>query len=130
MQKTITELKSLADDEMGNIDKVIVREKGHKYTILHIGDGDELLGTDIEFINGGRLTEDCEKGITHQALLQIVIDRLKYFQEKFPNTDENDKPIELLEEARVLMFERTKERHERGVLGNSGEDYKEEETNE
>lgn len=123
MQNTMTELKSLASDEVGNIDKVIVRDRGHNYTILHLDNDNELMGLNINFIKGGRLTDDCECGITHQALLQIVIDRLKYFQEEFPNSNENDKPIELLEEARLLMFERTMKRHEAGTLGKSGEDY-------
>lgn len=123
MQKHITEIKSLASEEIGNIDKVIIREKGHKYSVLFLDKQDEVRGVDIDFINGGRLNDDCENGITHQSLLMIIIDRLKFFKEEFPNNNENDKPIELLEQARQLMFERTQKRFENGTLGNNGEDY-------
>lgn len=91
----------------------------------------EVLGKDgvekgvamyIDFIKGGRNTEDCQPGIVDAQLIEVLLHRTMMFEEQF-QTGENVELIELLEKALQLMNNRTISRHERGVLGSDGSDY-------
>lgn len=72
-------------------------------TFLHFQDGEiDTVGTN---------------GLTHEALIAIVIDRLKGFQEGPWACPENAMAIEQLNTAMDTLSERTKLRDERGVEG-------------
>lgn len=104
---------------------VYVCDENHFYAIEKLGKGgvepSKLL---LNFIKGGRNTNDCQPGILDAQLVEILIHRLSYFDEQF-NTTENQQTIAYLLGALDCMNDRTIDRHERGVLGNNGEDYNE-----
>lgn len=71
---------------------------------------------DIVFQNGP-INEVGVNGITHEALLAILIDRLEGFQRgKFAN-DCNKRALECLLDAQNYLQQRTRERMDRGVEG-------------
>lgn len=103
-----------------NVAKVYCQREGHHYIVEQLGkegvDGEQY----INFIMGGRNSDKCVRGITHEQLMEVIIDRLSFF-----GTNDNEEVIALLIKALHLMNDRTVDRHERGVLGNNGEDYEE-----
>lgn len=70
----------------------------------------------IAFQNGA-IKEAGVNGLTHEALLAIVIDRLEAFQRGPYAHPANAKALEHLNEAVAALASRTKERVERGVEG-------------
>lgn len=110
-----------------NLDEahVFVCDGNHFYALEQLGkDGVQSSKVLLNFIKGGRNTDECQPGILDAQLVEILIHRLQYFENQF-QTGENTATIILLQAALELMNDRTISRHERGVLGNSGEDYKE-----
>jgi hypothetical protein len=81
-----------------------------------------LLGPGLEFgthilFQNGPINESGVNGITHEALLAIIIDRMRSFQEGPYACRENALALTKLEEAKMWLCSRTKERMGRGVEG-------------
>ena len=55
-------------------------------------------------------------GITSESVLEMLIDRMRFLEAKFP-CRENAFVIMKLEEALMWMDKRTVDRHQRGVIG-------------
>lgn len=71
---------------------------------------------EIKFQNGP-IREHGVNGVTQEALLAIVIDRLESFQKgPFPSTD-NEMALLHVKMAQVLLHKRTRDRVVRGVEG-------------
>lgn len=70
----------------------------------------------IEFQNGP-VAEVGANGVTHEAMLAIVIDRLQSFQKGPYACRENALALTKLEEAMHWLHHRTRERVARGVSG-------------
>ena len=86
----------------------------HHYAI----DLDEYTGTDIFFQNGP-IAETGRNGITQEALLAVVIDRLRCFQAGPYSCRENAIALTKIEEAMHWLQSRTRARMARGVEGTS-----------
>ncbi len=71
--------------------------------------------TDIEFKGTGVMITVAD-GTTNEEVLQMLIDRMKYLQAKFP-CKENACCITHLEEGLMWLEKRTKDRVKRGVEG-------------
>lgn len=80
------------------------------------GDADAL--ADIQFQNGP-IAEAGVNGISNEALLAVVIDRLECFQKGDYACDENASAVHHLEIALLYLQARTRERLARGVEGTS-----------
>ena len=65
----------------------------------------------------GPIAEAGVNGVTHEALLAILIDRMECFQAGPFKNDYNAVALEHLESARWALLARTRERMERGVEG-------------
>lgn len=72
--------------------------------------------TEILFQNGP-IPEKGTNGITQEALLEIVIDRLRSFQSGPFSSRENAIALTKIEEAKMWLQQRTRNRIERGVEG-------------
>lgn len=77
----------------------------------------QLLGV-IRF-QTGPISEAGVNGVTHEALLAIVIDRLRCFQEGAFRCRENAIALTKLEEAMHWLHDRTRARMARNVEGTS-----------
>lgn len=88
----------------------------HRYVIkFEVKDGSrEAWG--IGFQNGP-IKEVGVNGITHEALLAILIDRLRGFQSGAYACYENEAALMYLEHALAWLHRRTREREARGVEG-------------
>lgn len=102
-------IRITADDQNpqnGNASHVYTMEYGNTATIscvLHFQDGP--------------IKEVGVNGITQEALLAILIDRLECFQSSKWACDENAMALSDLRSARDVLLERTKKRMARGVEG-------------
>lgn len=65
----------------------------------------------------GPIKEVGTNGITHEALLAILCDRLRGFQSGPYACEANELALQHLESAQAALHSRTKERVERGVEG-------------
>lgn len=78
---------------------------------------DEIVpGITIVFQNGP-IAEVGVNGVTHEALLAILVDRLRSFQNGAFACKANDRALTHLEEAQHWLQQRTLERMRRGVEG-------------
>lgn len=84
----------------------------HEYDIT----GGEAVPTHIRFQNGP-INEVGVNGITHEALLAILADRLRGFQKGPYSTKANACALTHIEEAQHWLQQRTIERMRRGVEG-------------
>jgi len=112
------ELKTIQKREKLNV-VYAVDEKGngganHKYKIVCDCVSPSRI---IDFQNGARKEPDSEHGIIDSDLLEIVLDRMKSFQEGPFSSRENAIVITKLEEALMWMNRRVEDRIERSVLG-------------
>ncbi|HEY4365896.1 MAG TPA: hypothetical protein VGN07_01570 [Steroidobacteraceae bacterium] len=73
-------------------------------------------GTDIDFQNGP-IAEAGVNGITHEALLAIIADRLAAFQRGPYACNENAMALLKISEAQEWLYSRTRARVQRGVEG-------------
>lgn len=73
-------------------------------------------GVEFYFQNGP-INESGVNGVTHEALLAILIDRLQGFQDGPYACIENGDALHLLEGAQQILHARTKARMARGVEG-------------
>lgn len=71
----------------------------------------------IHFQEGARNTEGSTPGVLDSDLLEIVRNRLQYFQKGECATRENACALTHIEEALMWMARRADDRAERGVLG-------------
>lgn len=72
---------------------------------------------EVQFQKGPRNVPESEPGVTEGAVLAMVIDRLKSFQEGEFKSRENAIALTHLETAVLWMKERVNARARRGVLG-------------
>ena len=72
--------------------------------------------TDIHFQNGP-IAEVGVNGLTHEALLAILIDRMRAFQNGAYACRENALALTKMEEAQMWLLQRTQNRMDRGVEG-------------
>lgn len=107
-----------------NLNEVFaVDEKGngganHKYHIKYDKYNNGYITThEIQFQNGARKESDSIHGVIDSDLLEIVLDRLKSFQEGEYPSRENAIVITKLEESLMWMNRRVEDRIERNVLG-------------
>lgn len=113
-------LKVLATDEPGS------GGAHHRYEItgynaetnpsLNSEFGDDIRGEVILFQNGP-IAEVGVNGVTHEALLAILIDRMRAFQAGPFACRENALALTKLEEAQHWLHHRTRARMARGVEG-------------
>ncbi len=104
-----TELKVTAMDQPGH------GGANHVYTITAVN-GDPVGGDSISFQNGP-VGEVGVNGLTHEALLAIIIDRLRGFQKGPYATKANACALTHCEEGLHWLQQRTLERMRRGVEG-------------
>ena len=93
--------------------------EGHKYIADNFENSKE--GQTIQFIhkdkpNGLFEYETINDGTTNEEVLEILIDRMYYLNDKFP-CRENSIAITKLEEALMWLNKRTQDRINRGVEG-------------
>lgn len=104
------------------INEVVSDENGHDYKIFHDLKINEDY-TQISFLKNGRNTPEHIPGVQHEALLRIVMDRLEMFIKSTDNPDPaNVAAFHYVAKALEICENRTKQRHDDGVLGNNGED--------
>lgn len=102
--------------EITVIDKPGAGGASHVYAIgTSYADDNELV---IEFQNGP-IAEAGVNGVTHEALLAIVADRLRSFQKGPYSCKANACALTHIEEAMHWLQQRTIERMRRGVEGTS-----------
>lgn len=100
-------LSVLAEDEPG------IGGANHAYTIAHVGMERSL---NIDFQNGA-LKETGVNGVTDEALVAIVIDRLRGFQKGQFSCRENSLALTHLETGLMWLQARSRDRIRRGVEG-------------
>lgn len=89
----------------------------HQYQIALPAPPDEDYEVvELDFQNGP-IAEVGTNGVTHEALLAILIDRLEGFQSGPYNCFENAQALNHLRGALTILHERTKARLKRGVEG-------------
>jgi hypothetical protein len=114
MREITSHVVNPANDKL----KIIVRDEpgaggaNHEYEIA-LPDGS---GVRIAFQNGA-INEHGVNGITQEALLAIVMDRLQSFQRGPFACRENALALTKVEEAQHWLFSRTLARMQRGVEG-------------
>ena len=88
----------------------------HNYTIHYDTGGGYMGANGIQFQKGA-IKEVGHNGITDEALLSILIDRLRGFQSGPFSCRENALALTKLEEGMHWLNERTRDRVKRGVEG-------------
>jgi hypothetical protein len=88
------------------------------HLIVDISNGVPSLLNEIKF-QRGPVREVGINGITNEALLSIVADRLRGFQLSEYGSDENEMALVRIEEALTYLHLRTESRIDRGVEGTS-----------
>lgn len=94
--------------------------EGHTYAAHNFEDKDDWQV--IQFIHktpaseGSTVLKTVEDGTTNEELLDILVDRLKYLNDKFP-CKENAVAITHIETALLWLNKRTSDRLKRGVEG-------------
>lgn len=105
----------MAVDEQGN------GGANHEYNIINLNAPNlynpSCILTTVQFQNGARRENDSIHGVIDSDLLEIVLDRMKSFQEGPFRSRENAIVITKLEEAIMWMNRRVEDRIERNVLG-------------
>jgi len=88
----------------------------HCYSLAASPDHPEFQNIEINFQNGP-INEAGVNGLTHEALIAIVIDRMQAFQKGPYSCRENALALTKLEEAQHWLLHRTRERMARSVEG-------------
>ena len=78
--------------------------------------GPTMAPTDLFFQNGP-INEVGVNGLTHEALLAILCDRLRGFQAGPYHSADNAEALACMEQAQIALQRRTKARMARGVEG-------------
>lgn len=105
--------------ELDRLEVLVADEPGfggahHNYAIQTCGGG--LLFSRIQFQNGG-VKEVGVNGLTHEALLAVIIDRLRSFQSGAFSCRENAIALTHCEDALMWLQKRTRDRIKRNVEG-------------
>ncbi len=77
-------------------------------------------GGNLVTFQNGPIKESGVNGVTHEALLAVVIDRLRSFQAGPYSCRDNAVALTHIEEALMWLQRRTRERIKRGVEGTHG----------
>lgn len=101
---------------IGVLDEPGVGGANHHYQIVNTDVKDHETLLDVEFQNGP-ISEVGTNGVTHEALIAILIDRLEGFQSGPFACAENHGALSHLRIAQKQLHERTKKRLARGVEG-------------
>jgi hypothetical protein len=120
MRRTITD-HIVSGDQAAQLEVLVLDEPGagganHEYSIGTNENGVHTQFERIEFQNGP-IKEQGVNGITQEALLAIVIDRLRSFQAGPFSCRENAIALTHCEEALMWLQRRTVTRIKRGVEG-------------
>jgi hypothetical protein len=114
----------VSGDQAGQLNIDVIDQPGeggacHEYSITtdSIGGGGKSLGRCLISFQNGPIKEHGVNGITQEALLAIVIDRLRSFQEGPFRCRENAIALTHCEEALMWLQRRTVARIKRGVEG-------------
>jgi hypothetical protein len=106
------------------LDILVVDAKGpgganHQYAIYwpQGGPGRVQFGSCMISFQNGAIKENGVNGITQEALLAIVEDRLDAFQQGPYACEENERALTHIREAMAALKSRTTKRQERGVEG-------------
>ena len=94
--------------------EVTVSKPGHEYEIWNSHTEDDPIGE--LYFQDGPIKEVGVNGVQNEPVVAILIDRLKFLDDKFPS-DYNKAAIFHLEQALESLQARTKDRVERGVEG-------------
>ena len=100
----------ISADEKGN------GGASHHYQFHILGGKRGLSMQSIQFQDGA-IKEVGVNGITHEALLTVIKDRLICFQEGPYACPENETALKLVNDTLAVLHKRTKLRDERGVEG-------------
>ena len=99
-----------------------VLTEGHKYELAYF-ENKGLVGQTLQFIQKEPVVDSTDPklvtvadGTTNEEVLEMLIDRMKYLQAKFP-CKENACCITHLEEGLMWLEKRTRDRIKRGVEG-------------
>lgn len=76
-----------------------------------------IISANLQFQNGPIATPDDVNGISNEALIAVVIDRMRGFQSGPFACPENALALTKLEEAMMWLHKRTRDRMARGVEG-------------
>lgn len=106
---------NLANDKL-KIEVIDEPGQGGANHVYRIGLDDGTTLAQIKFQNGPIL-ETGVNGLTHEALLEIVADRLRAFQDGSFKCKENACALTHIEEAQHWLQQRTLARMRRGVEG-------------
>ena len=94
-----------------------VADAGHVYELHNVGEGTQVLAfIKKEPVEGSTELKTVHDGTTNEAVLQVLIHRLKCLNEKMPHMH-NESAINHLEIALGRLEARTAERMERNVEG-------------
>ena len=93
---------------------------GHRYELGNFENKDSK-GQELQFIHKEPIVDSTEyktinDGTTNEELLEVLIDRMKFLQDKFP-CRENALVITKLEESLMWLEKRTADRIKRNVEG-------------
>ncbi len=97
-----------------------VNDAGHDYQLHNVGEGatnvQRILFIKKEPVGGGPGLETVKDGTTSEAVLQVLIHRMRYLNAKLPSP-ETEACIEHLGIALSCLERRAADRAERGVAG-------------
>lgn len=99
------------------VDEPGIGNANHAYQVVVTNDKGEEIPYAITFQNGPRKEKNSIHGLLDTDLLEIVRDRLKWFQSGDYACRENALALTALEEALLWMQKRVDDRASRGVLG-------------
>lgn len=97
--------------------RIKVIDPGYSYLVQDFASGEyhqEIKFVKSELKDGAYIVS--EDGVTNEAVIKVVLDRLKTLNEKLPSR-ETSIAITKVEEALLWLEKRTFDRSERGVLG-------------
>ncbi len=89
----------------------------HQYSIRWKNERDQTEPHCFIGFQNGPIREVGTNGVTHEALLAILIDRLEGFQRGKFACDANERALRWLIAAKDTLLDRTRERAARGVEG-------------
>jgi len=99
-------------------DDKVEEGKAHNSYMLRIGKpGHESQGEVRLKFQSGTLQDTIPNGITNEALLAVIIDRLQAYQAGLLKCHENSVAIDRLQDALDVLKIRTEDRVKRGVEG-------------
>lgn len=93
-----------------------VLQEGHKYELESFEGSEPQTIQFIYKVAEGEALQTVTDGTTNEEVLDVLIDRLTYLNDKFP-CDENENAIDHLLEAKMQLVKRTRDRIHRRVEG-------------